>query len=54
MEADKIDLLEDLDDIEYIVEVDDDKQRYSIKEQENDLLDSLLEKYQQMKEPMKN
>jgi hypothetical protein len=44
LDADKIDLLEDLDEIEYIVDVDDDKQRYSIKEQENDLLDSLLEK----------
>ena len=44
LDADKIDLLEDLDDIEYIVDVEDDKLRYSIKEQMDDLLDSLLEK----------
>ncbi len=44
LDADKLDLLEDLDEIEFVVEVDDDKLRYSIKEQVNDLLDSLLEK----------
>jgi hypothetical protein len=44
VDADKIELLEDLDDIEYIVDVEDDKLRYSIKEQMGDLLDSLLEK----------
>jgi len=36
--------LVDLDSIEQIVEVDDEKQRYSIDDQIEDLLDSLLEK----------
>ena len=44
IDADQLDLLEDLGEIEFLVDVDDDKLRYSIKEQVDDLLDGLLEK----------
>ena len=39
-----VDLLEDLGEIGFLVDVDDDKLRFSIKEQVDDLLDGLLEK----------